>query len=67
MIKELTEDEFYSLEKGKDIGIFYYKSIHPRWYCASFKKDREPIRNIWNNEKMAFDWMRKVEKSFYKC
>ena len=67
MIKELTEDEFYNLESGKDIGIFYFKSNHPRWYCAIFKKDRKPRRNIWNNEQFAFDWMKRVEESFYRC
>ena len=41
MIKQLTEEEFYSLESGKDIGVFYYVSSYPRWYCAVYKKNKE--------------------------
>ena len=67
MIKQLTEEDFYSLESGKDIGIFYYVSSYPRWYCAVYKKNRKPTSNIWNNEVMAFNWMKRVEECFYRC
>lgn len=67
MIKEVTEDEYNNLEKGKVTGIFYCKSDYPRWYCVVFKEGEEPFRNVWNVEKHAFEWMNKFTKYFQKC
>lgn len=61
MIKELTEDEFYEIKKQ---GIFYYKTelnIH----CKVIYGDGSSVlKNIWKNEKLAFEWMNKFKEDF---
>ena len=51
---ELAEDDFYD---KKDLGIFYYKDVDERFHCRVVLPDKEFLRNIWQNEKLAFDWM----------
>ena len=64
-IIKLSENDFYNLTE-KDIGIFYYKSDWPRWFCAVMLPNKKTFRNIWNVEKHAFQWMNKFIKDFEK-
>ena len=58
---EISEEEFYEINKE---GIFYYKTdlnIH----CKIVYKDRSQIiKNIWKNEKLAFEWMNQFITDF---
>lgn len=64
MIRQLDEKGFYDLKEGKDFGIFYYKSDWPRWFCVVMFPNTKPCRNVWNVEKLAFEWMDKFKKDF---
>lgn len=60
---ELSETEFYNIDTKKTTGIFYHKDIHNRYFCIVLLPNK-CVRNIWNIEKFAFEWMNKFEKYF---